>query len=376
MGLSEKPSVKQAVLKYAKKYGLGVAGVGAGIGASTLFMSFKPSTENENIEKPDIYDAPQESTSVNDAMSFSDAFETARNEVGVNGFFVWHGKVFGTMYEQEYDKLSNAEKEQSYENIMTTFSDKHPNFEEKQTEQEPIIEHKTAEHSIPTVTVIHEEAPVANVGSDSLTFKDTFSLAREQVGPGGVFEYNGKLYNTYTKEEWSNMTDEDKKEFVHSANSEEVVPSDISYEDVDIVKIDGNDSSVIVDENQDTIVTQEDDTMQEPTANEQFLGEQLIDDGAGNQIKIGMFLVDGKEEIRVDSDNDGNYDSAMSNNGDGTLTITNENGETATMTQEEFTHAMGQFSEGVEPTNYDDDNIPTDFDNNSTDSDNDNNFEI
>lgn len=376
MGLSEKPSVKQAVLKYAKKYGLGVAGVGAGIGASTLFMSFKPSTENENIEKPDVYDAPQESTSVNDAMSFSDAFETARNEVGANGFFVWHGKVFGTMYEQEYDKLSNAEKEQSYENIMTTFSDKHPNFEEKQTEQEPIIKHKTDEHSIPTVTVIHEEAPVANVGSDSLTFKDTFSLAREQVGPGGVFEYNGKLYNTYTKEEWSNMTDEDKKEFVHSANSEVVVPSDISYQDVDIVKIDGNDSSVIVDENQDTIVNQEDDTTQEPTTNEQFLGEQLIDDGAGNQIKIGMFLVDGKEEIRVDSDNDGNFDTSMINNGDGTLTITNENGETATMTQEEFSQAMSQFSEGVEPINFDDDFTPTGFDNDNNDSDNNNNFEI
>ena len=290
MGLSEKPTVKQAVLNYAKKYGLGVAGLGAGIGASTLFMSFKPSSQNENIEKPEVYDTPQESTSVNDTMSFSDAFSTARNEVGANGFFVWHGKVFGTMYEQEYDKLSSAEKEQSYENIMNTFSDKHPNFEEKQKEQEPIIEHKESEHTTPTVTIIHEEAPVANVGSDSLSFKDTFSLAREQVGPGGVFEYEGKLYSTYTKEEWNNMTDEDKKEFVHSANTEEVIPSDISYEDVDIVKIDGNDSSVITDGNQDTITEQADETAQEPTTNVQFLGEQLKDDGAGNHIKRGMFL--------------------------------------------------------------------------------------
>lgn len=37
-----------------------------------------------------------EAHSVNDDMSFSEAFASARNEVGAGGAFVWHGQVYGT----------------------------------------------------------------------------------------------------------------------------------------------------------------------------------------------------------------------------------------------------------------------------------------
>ena len=37
-----------------------------------------------------------ESHSVSDGMSFSEAFATARAEVGPGGAFVWHGRVYGT----------------------------------------------------------------------------------------------------------------------------------------------------------------------------------------------------------------------------------------------------------------------------------------
>lgn len=49
--------------------------------------------------------------------------------------------------------------------------------------------------------------------SDGDSFEDAFNAARAQVGPGGVFEWHGNLYNTYTKEEWDSMNDDEKNAF-------------------------------------------------------------------------------------------------------------------------------------------------------------------
>jgi hypothetical protein len=39
-------------------------------------------------------------------------------------------------------------------------------------------------------------------------FESEFAQQREAQGPGGIFEYNGKMYNTYFKEEWESMDTE------------------------------------------------------------------------------------------------------------------------------------------------------------------------
>lgn len=40
---------------------------------------------------------------------------------------------------------------------------------------------------------------------DSMSFGQAFTAARAEVGPGGVFEWHGNLYGTYTAEEWASM---------------------------------------------------------------------------------------------------------------------------------------------------------------------------
>lgn len=47
---------------------------------------------------------------VSDDMSFSEAFAAARAEVGAGGVFVWHGGVYGTYYETEWNNMSAAER--------------------------------------------------------------------------------------------------------------------------------------------------------------------------------------------------------------------------------------------------------------------------
>ncbi len=62
---------------------------------------------------------------------------------------------------------------------------------------------------------------------DSLSFSDAFAEARAEVGPGGVFQWHGGIYGTYTADEWNAMSPEERADFVHSAGAS-VPVSDIN----------------------------------------------------------------------------------------------------------------------------------------------------
>lgn len=47
---------------------------------------------------------------VDDDMSFSKAFAEARAQVGAGGAFEWHGRVYGTYYQTEWNQMSHAER--------------------------------------------------------------------------------------------------------------------------------------------------------------------------------------------------------------------------------------------------------------------------
>lgn len=57
-------------------------------------------------------------TTVDDSMSFSDAFAAARAEVGPGGVFEWHGQVYGTYYETEWNNMSPAEQSEYYSHMQ------------------------------------------------------------------------------------------------------------------------------------------------------------------------------------------------------------------------------------------------------------------
>ena len=58
----------------------------------------------------------------------------------------------------------------------------------------------------PAMNLSDGEIPVASSVSDEMSFSEAFAAAREEVGPGGVFEWNGNVYNTYYADEWENMS--------------------------------------------------------------------------------------------------------------------------------------------------------------------------
>lgn len=48
----------------------------------------------------------------NDSLSFSEAFGNARRSLGATGVFKWRGKLYGTMLKNEWDNLSDKDREQ------------------------------------------------------------------------------------------------------------------------------------------------------------------------------------------------------------------------------------------------------------------------
>jgi len=54
------------------------------------------------------------------------------------------------------------------------------------------------------------------IDDQNLSFGDAFKTAREINGPGGWFIWKGNIYNTYFKEEWQSLSQEERKEYLAS----------------------------------------------------------------------------------------------------------------------------------------------------------------
>lgn len=63
--------------------------------------------------------------------------------------------------------------------------------------------------------------------NENLSFGEAFTRARVEIGPGGVFHWHGGIYNTYTAEEWNNMSIEQKHHFAQQVQPE-IHPNELS----------------------------------------------------------------------------------------------------------------------------------------------------
>lgn len=102
----------------------GVAGILLGAGAMYAANAVAATHETENPDtKPDGEDQSQDATSTNadikaaaEGPSFKEAFETARAEVGPGGTFSWQGNIYSTYTEDEWNQMTDAEKDGHIEN--------------------------------------------------------------------------------------------------------------------------------------------------------------------------------------------------------------------------------------------------------------------
>ena len=61
-----------------------------------------------------------EAKTVSDDMDFDNAFASARDEVGLGGVFVWHGKAYNTFLKEEWTSLSVQQRQEYAEHVLDT----------------------------------------------------------------------------------------------------------------------------------------------------------------------------------------------------------------------------------------------------------------
>lgn len=93
---------------------------------------------------------------------------------------------------------------------------------------------KTQDSVVPETGVDTDvNAPALKIAAveDGISFEDAFAAAREQVGPGGVFEWRGVIFSTYTADEWESMTEDEHDSFAEMVRPE-VEAQDVSEEEI------------------------------------------------------------------------------------------------------------------------------------------------
>ncbi|MCM1293246.1 MAG: hypothetical protein NC111_05130 [Bacteroides sp.] len=68
---------------------------------------------------------------------------------------------------------------------------------------------KSVDINVPDLGDIH----LAIGPSDSMSFNTAFSVARNEVGPHGIFEWRGGVYGTYYQNEWAHLPQSYREEF-------------------------------------------------------------------------------------------------------------------------------------------------------------------
>ena len=131
---------------------------------------------------------------------------------------------------------------------------------------------------------------------DSMSFSEAFADAREQVGPGGVFEWHGKVYGTYYKEEWNNMSPEERSEWQSRIDYNEALSNKTHETETYATETqEDSETATVVD------VAEADNEVH-------VVGIAVQDNGQGGLATIANIEIDGNAGILVDVETDGTID--------------------------------------------------------------------
>lgn len=168
-----------------------------------------------------------------------------------------------------------------------------------------------------------EGLKVATV-DDSISFSQAFEAARNQVGAGGVFTWRGRIFNTYTADEWKAMSTNEKQLFAEQIKPQipaaEVDTNQIaekapvqSTEIEDNVQIAANQNHDI--ESEHGYKTQIQETTWKELAQDEndvrIVGFKDIEIASGRSVTMQELDINGQRVAIIDVDKDGEPDFAM-----------------------------------------------------------------
>lgn len=145
---------------------------------------------------------------------------------------------------------------------------------------------------------IVDDMDVATAVNDDMSFGEAFAAARAEVGAGGVFEWHGGLYGTYTANEWNSMSAAQKAEFENHFSWNHTSPisqASDSHAEVDVVSVSLSDEEI--EASLDEAIAQEINPMDDSVQDVEILGV-CGDDLTDSDLQP----IDGDEVIMVDID--------------------------------------------------------------------------
>ena len=334
---SETTSIEQPKSEEKKNIGLGEKAAyavgGAVVGAGmTMAGQAVAATSSEKAEIPE---GTEGEDAVAAASTSSDESSTANEAAGeVSGVTV---EVNGTTVHVTGDAKVEIENGNVHVSSVQT------------TEEQPFLvtdtqEHQAAPEPEDAIVATATGVRVAQV-DDNASFSQAFADARAQVGPGGVFEWHGRVYGTYYKDEWDNMTAEQKHEYQASIDYKDVI-SDESiaqhHNDMAQHNVTHHESNV----NQPSYHNQEDTAKPETVDDSQYVTSDDVDvqvlevgqtdlNGDGIPENAAVLEVNGHEVLIVDIDQDGIADVALCDvDNDGQVEIADLSGENMAMPEQ------------------------------------------
>jgi hypothetical protein len=144
--------------------------------------------------------------------------------------------------------------------------------------------------------------------NDDMSFGEAFAAARAEVGPGGVFHWHGGIYNTYSADEWNNMSVEQKHDFAQQVQpeirpDELSTPTDANPQVVVVHHVYHHEEAPAAPEVHQTATTEDVQVVDQQTA------QNFEQDGDVHI--VGYANVDGHLMVGYDSDGDGQADVAI-----------------------------------------------------------------
>lgn len=164
--------------------------------------------------------------------------------------------------------------------------------------------------------------PIATGVSDDMSFSQAFAAARAEVGAGGAFEWHGRVYGTYYKNEWDGMSVQERHDFEVAAirGSHVETAAHTSSAHADHYAVDETVDKYTHDGQSE--YTQH-DTVQADTVDDdevRILGLESVQDEDGGQVNIAALDINGEHAMLVDIDNDQVMDVMVhDDNGDGQI---------------------------------------------------------
>lgn len=217
------------------------------------------------------------------------------------------------------------------------------------TEEQPSLvtdaqEHQVAPEPEDAIVATATGVRVAQV-DDNASFSQAFADARAQVGPGGVFEWHGRVYGTYYKDEWDNMTAEQKHDYQASIDYKDVLSDESMaqhHNDMAQHNATQHESNV----HHTSYHNQETTAQPETVENSQNESSEEVDvqvlevgqtdlNGDGIPENAAVLEVNGHEVLIVDIDQDGIADAALCDvDNDGQVEIADLSGENMAMPEQ------------------------------------------